>query len=432
MKSLKFFRLQTRAEVLTHYDRFAPVGVEELDLADACGRVLAAPITAPEEAPGFLRATMDGYAVRAQDTFGAGVGTPQYLDLKGEVPMGVAPTRGVGPGETLRVPTGAMLPSGADAVVMIEYTAEHPDGTLEVRRAVAPGENVLTPGEDVARGEVLFPAGRRLRPQEIGLLAALGIRRLAAYQKPRVAIISSGDEIVPLDEKPRPGQVRDSNAYLAAAQVAEWGGLPLMHGIIPDDFTALQKTLVAALDAADLILISGGSSVGVRDLTLTAIQDLPDSEILVHGVALRPGKPTILATLGHTPPKPLLGLPGHPASAAVVMEVLGRPLLLRLAGLNDPAPWGGTVDALLSRNLAGATGREDYVRVRLRREGETRWADPVLGPSGLLSPLVKSDGLVMIPLGVEGLVKGESVTVQLFGGASHEGAVVMPTLSTTL
>ena len=344
MPPLEFFRLQTRQEVLAHYDRFAPVGVEELDLAAAGGRVLAAPITAPEDVPGFLRATMDGYAVRAQDTFGASVGAPQYLEIKGEVPMGVAPTRGVGPGETLRVATGAMLPPGADAVVMIEYTAEHPDGTLEVRRAVAPGESLLTPGEDVARGEMLFPAGRRLRPQEIGLLAALGIRRLAAYKKPRVAIISSGDEIVPLDAKPRPGQVRDSNAYLAAAQVAEWGGLPLMHGIIPDDFDALRQTLAAALIAADLILISGGSSVGVRDLTLTAIQDLPDSEILVHGVALRPGKPTILAALGQTPPKPLLGLPGHPASAAVVMEVLGRPLLLRLAGASDQSPWGRTRD----------------------------------------------------------------------------------------
>jgi molybdopterin molybdotransferase len=416
MPPLEFFRLQTRQEVLALYDRFAPVGVEEVDLAAAGGRVLAAAITAPEDVPGFWRATMDGYAVRAQDTFGASVGAPQYLEIKGEVPMGVAPTRGVGGGETLRVATGAMLPEGADAVVMIEYTAEHPDGTLEVRRAVAPGENVLAPGEDVARGEPLFPAGRRLRPQEIGLLAALGIRRLAVYKNPRVVIISSGDEIVPLYEKPRPGQVRDSNAYLAAAQVAAWGGLPLMYGIIPDDFDALRNTLASALIAADLILISGGSSVGVRDLTLDAIQDLPGSEILVHGVALRPGKPTILAALGPSPPKPLMGLPGHPASAAVVMEVLGRPLLSRLAGTSIQSPWGRTVPAVLSRNLAGASGREDFVRVRLRRDETTLWADPVLGPSGLLSPLVKSDGLVMIPLGVEGLFKGEEVAVQLFGG----------------
>ncbi len=415
MGPLNFFRLQTRQEVLALYERFAPVGVEEVELAAAQGRVTAAAITAPEAVPGFLRATMDGYAVRAQDTFGASVGAPQYLEVKGEVPMGAAPERGVGPGETLRVATGAMLPGGADAVVMLEYTAEHPDGTLEVRRAVAPGENVLAPGEDVAQGEVIFPAGRRLRPQEVGLLAALGITAVTVYQRPRVAILSSGDEIVPLVGRPRPGQVRDSNAYLAAAQVAEWGGLPLMGGIVPDDFAALRAALVAALGTADLILVSGGSSVGVRDLTLDAIQALPGAEVLVHGVALRPGKPTILASLGEAGLTPLLGLPGHPASAAVVMEVLGRPLLTQLCGLTDPASWGRSVSARLSRNLAGATGREDYVRVRLRREDQIVWADPVLGPSGLLSPLVKSDGLVMIPLGVEGLFKGEEVKVQLFG-----------------
>jgi molybdopterin molybdotransferase len=281
---------------------------------------------------------------------------------------------------------------------------------------VAPGENVIAPGEDVRQGEMVCPAGARLRPQDLGLLAALGVTRLAVYRRPRVAILSSGDEIIPIDHKPAAGQVRDANAYLAAAQVQDWGGLPSIKGIIPDDFAALKDSLAAALGEADLILISGGSSVGVRDLTLEAIQALPGAQILVHGVALRPGKPTILASLGETDPKPLMGLPGHPASAAVVMEVLGRPMLQHLAGLAEPAArWGYTVTALLSRNLAGASGREDYVRVRLRPEGDTLWADPVLGPSGLLSPLVQSHGLVMIPLGVEGLFKGEEVEVRLFG-----------------
>lgn len=415
MASLEFFRLQTREEVLALYSRFSPVATEEVPLEAAAGRVVAAPVSAPEAVPAFLRATMDGYAVRAADTFGASVGAPQYLAITGEVLMGQTPAHPLGPGQALRVATGGMLPDGADAVVMVEYTAEHPDGTLEVRRAVAPGENVLLPGEDVAAGDQVVPAGTRLRPQEIGLLAALGITSLASYKKPRVAIISSGDEIVPLHTPPAPGQVRDSNAYLTAAQVEEWGGLPLLQGIIPDDFQALRAALAAAVDAADLIIVSGGSSVGVRDLTLAAIADLPGAAILVHGVALRPGKPTILAALGEKGAKPLLGLPGHPASATVVMEVLGRPLLERLAGLKPRAPWGRTLTAILSRNLAGASGREDYVRVRLRREGETLWADPVLGPSGLLSPLVKSDGLVMIPLGVEGIFKGEQVEVQLFG-----------------
>ncbi|MGB8873324.1 MAG: molybdopterin molybdotransferase MoeA, partial [Desulfobaccales bacterium] len=321
------------------------------------------------------------------------------------------------PGEAFRVPTGAMLPEGADAVVMVEYTAEHPDLTLEVRRAVAPGENLLAPGEDVPAGKLLFDAGARLRPQDLGLLAALGITRLKAYRRPRVAILSSGDEIVPVARQPGPGQVRNANAHLAAAQVREGGGLPLLLGIIPDDFGALRAALAAAINDADLVLISGGSSVGARDLTLAAIRDLPASEVLVHGVAIRPGKPTILAAVGlgsGSGARPLLGLPGHPASAAVVMEVLGRPLLAHLSGLEATPPWGRTVTAALSRNLAGASGREDYVRVRLRPEGETLWAEPVLGPSGLISPLVNSDGLVMIPLGLEGLLKGEAVEVRLF------------------
>ncbi len=417
MTALEFFRLQTRAEVLALYPRFSPVGVEEVSLDDALGRVLAEPVAAAEAAPHFQRATMDGYAVCARDTFGASVGAPQYLEIKGEVPMGAAPVRPLLPGETWRVPTGAMLPEGADAVVMVEYTAEHPDQTLEVRRAVAPGENLLAPGEDVPAGKLLFDAGARLRPQDLGLLAALGITDLKAYRRPRVAILSSGDEIVPIDRQPGPGQVRDANAHLAAAQVREGGGLPLFLGIIPDDFGALRSALAAASNDADLILISGGSSVGARDLTLAAIRDLPASEVLVHGVAIRPGKPAILAAVGLGSGggvRPLLGLPGHPASAAVVMEVLGRPLLAHLSGLKPAPPWGRTVTAALSRNLAGASGREDYVRVRLRPEGETLWAEPVLGPSGLISPLVNSDGLVMIPLGLEGLLKGEPVEVRLF------------------
>lgn len=412
MKPLTFFRLKTREEVLALYQRFVPMTGEEVGLLDAAGRILAEALAAPEDVPPFPRAAMDGYAVRAQDTFGASPGLPQYLEIKGDVAMGEAPSRAVGPGEALRLPTGGMLPSGADAVVMVEYTAEHPNQTLEVRRAVAPGENILKPGEDVRRGEVLFPAGHCLRPQDIGILAALGVISIPVRRRPLTAIISSGDEIIPVSQTPGPAHVRDSNAYLVAAQVAESGGAPLLWGVIPDDYHALKSALTGALVEADLLLISGGSSVGARDLTLQAIHDLPEAEILVHGVSIRPGKPTILAAVGG---KPLLGLPGHPASAAVVMHILGRPLLARLVGLPDLTTGrGGTVAAKLSRNLSGASGREDFVRVRLRQEDDILWADPILGPSGLLSPMIKSHGLVMIPLGVEGLNRGEPVMVQLF------------------
>ncbi len=410
--TLAFFRLKTREEVLALFPRFAPVGTEEVALTEAWGRVLARALPAPENVPAFPRAGMDGYAVRAADTFGATPGLPQYLELVGEVPMGVAPALAVGPGQAVRIATGGMLPAEADAVVMVEYAEELPDGSLEVRRPVAPGDNVLQPGEDVRQGEMLFPAGRRLRPQDLGLLAALGVERIPVFGRPRVVVISSGNEIVPVSQHPGPGRVRDANAQLTAAQVREAGGLPALWGIVPDDFGALRRALATALADADLLLISGGSSVGTRDLTLAAIQDLPGAEVLVHGVAIRPGKPTILAEVGG---KPLLGLPGHPASAAVVMHVLGRPLLARLGGIHDATPsWGGRVAARLTRNLAGASGREDFVRVRLHREGETLWADPVLGVSGLISPLVKSDGLVTIPLEVEGLRRGDVVHVELF------------------
>jgi molybdopterin molybdotransferase len=409
---MEFFRLQTRQEVLAWYPRFAAVDSEEISLEQALGRVLAEDLPAPEDVPGFPRASMDGYAVQARDTFGASPGLPQYLEIRGEVAMGVVPAGVLGPGEAWRLPTGGMLPAGADAVVMVEYTAELPDGSLEVRRPVAPGENVLAVGEDVRAGEVLFPAGRRLRAQDVGLLAALGVARLRVYRRPRVAVLSSGDEIVPLHQVPPPGKVRDANAYLVAAQVAADGGVPRLGGIAPDEYDALKTALAEARSDADLILVSGGSSVGTRDLTLAAIRDLPGTEVLVHGVAIRPGKPTILADLDG---KPLLGLPGHPASAAVVMLVLGRPLLLHLAGLSAAEePWQGVVQATLSRNLAGAGGREDFVRVRLRQEGDILRADPILGPSALLSPMVTSHGLVSIPLGVEGLFKGETVQVHLF------------------
>ncbi|MEJ5329874.1 MAG: gephyrin-like molybdotransferase Glp [Desulfobaccales bacterium] len=409
---MEFFRLKTREEVLALYSRFVPTGAEMVPLPEARGRVLARDLAAPEALPAFPRAGMDGYAVRAADTFGATPGLPQYLELVGEVAMGEAPTLRLAPGQAARLPTGGMLPAGADAVVMVEYAAELPDGTVEVRRPVAPGENVVQPGEDVRAGEVLLAARRRLRSQDLGLLAALGVTEVPVHRRPRVAVLSSGNEIVPLSASPGPGQVRDANAYLTLAQVEEAGGIPTYRGIVPDDATALGEALAAALPDADLLIISGGSSVGTRDLTLTAIQSLPQAEVLVHGVAMRPGKPTILAAAAGLP---VLGLPGHPASAAIVMQVLGRPLVAHLSGVQETSTaWGGRVLARLSRNLAGATGREDFVRVRLRREGDALWADPILGASALLSPLVKSDGLVTIPLGQEGIFQGELVPVELF------------------
>jgi len=407
-----FFQLQTIEEVLARLDRFPALAAETIPLTLAWDRVLAADIAAPADVPEFDRACMDGYAVRARDTFGASPSSPAWLTISGEVAMGQVAAQPLGPGQVQRLATGGMLPPGADAVVMVEYTQELGDQTLEVYRSVAPLENVVQRGEDVKAGTVMLAAGTRLRPQDIGLLAALGVAAVPVRHRPQVAIIATGDEIVPITAAPQPGQMRDANSYALAAQIKVYGGEPQLVGIIPDRFAAWVSTIAAALQTADLVLLSGGSSVGTRDLAIEALRSFANAEILVHGVAISPGKPTILAAIDG---KPLFGLPGHPVSAMVVMDVLVQPLIARLLGLAGPEPpWRRTVSARLSRNLASAPGREEFIRVRLRQEGETLWADPVLGKSGLISTMVKADGLIRILRHTEGLEQGEAVQVWLF------------------
>jgi molybdopterin molybdotransferase len=409
---LEFFRLKTIAEVLALYSQFTSLEVELLPLTAAWNRVLAEAVVAESDIPEFARSTMDGYAVRARDTFGAGPGSPAWLTVIGEVAMGEEARVPLAAGQVMRIATGGMLPPGADAVVMVEYTQELADQTLEIYRSVAPGENVVQRGEDVLAGAMLLPAGVRLRPQDVGLLAALGVPQVSVRRCPRVAIIGTGDEIVPLEAALTPGQMRDATSYALAAQVAAMGGEPILLGLVPDRLEPLVARMQEALQTADLVLISGGSSVGARDLAIAAIQSFPEADILVHGVAVSPGKPTILARIGK---QPLFGLPGHPVSAMVIMEVLVKPLLARLLGQTDQfQSWGRLVTATLSRNLASTPGREDFIRVRLRSEDEVLWAEPVLGKSGLISTMVKADGLIRIPLNTEGLEKGEWVEVLLF------------------
>ena len=408
----EFFRLKTIAEVLALYCQFEPLEAELLPLTAAWQRVLAEPLIAQADVPEFARSTMDGYAVRARDTFGAGPGNPAWLAISGEVAMGEEARVPLAPGQVMRIATGGMLPPGADAVVMLEYAQELADQTLEVYRSVAPGENMVQRGEDVLVGTTLLPAGRRLRPQDLGLLAALGVPEVMVRRRPRVAIIGTGDEIVPVEAPLRPGQMRDANAFALGAQVAAMGGETIHLGLVPDRLEPLVEKMTQALQSADLVLLSGGSSVGSRDLAVAAIQSFPEAAILVHGVAISPGKPTIFAKIKN---KPLFGLPGHPVSAMIIMEVLVRPLVDRLLGNAAPyQSWGRTIQATLSRNLASTPGREDFIRVHLRSEGEILWADPVLGKSGLISTMVKAQGLLRLPLNSEGLEKGEPVEVLLF------------------
>jgi molybdopterin molybdotransferase len=409
----RFFKVKTVAEVLDLIGRFERLADEEVTLTAARGRVLAAPVRAGENVPSFDRVTMDGYAVRAQDTFGATESLPGLFSLVGEVAMGERPQGHIGPGQTMRIWTGGMLPEGADAVVMVEYARVVDQNTVELARAVAPYDHVIRPGEDVKEGEVLLKQGARLRPQDVGLLAALGMGRVVVTRVPRVAVISTGDEVVPIEDRPAPGQVRDINTYSLGALIESAHALPLHLGLVRDDPGELRAVVAKGLAQADTVILSGGSSVGVRDYTVEVFSSLPDSEILVHGVSVSPGKPTILARAGK---KSLWGLPGHAVSAMIIFDLFLRPFIKRLCGEETGGERPGRfVEAVLVRNVASVHGREDYVRVRLERTGDGGlMAHPVLGKSGLISTMVKADGLIRIGLNSEGLVRGSRVRVDLF------------------
>jgi len=398
---------EARERLLQHLKAALPS--EDISVQDALGRILAADIFSPIELPAFPRSNMDGYAVRAQDTFGATDGLPAYLKVGGEVPMGEAPRTSVRPGEGVRIPTGAMIPEGADAVVMVEHTQEVDPSTIEVTRPVAPGENVVRGGEDVTRGERLLPKGHCLRPQDVGGLLGVGILTVSVVRRPRVVIIATGDEVVPPPVEPGPGQVRDINTYTIATLVLQAGGIPQPLGIVRDDYDALREAAESGITQGDALIISAGSSVSTRDMTAGVIGTLGRPGVLVHGVALKPGKPTILAVCGD---KPVFGLPGNPVSTFVTFDLFVRPALYHLAA--SAPPERGTVRARLTKNVASAFGREDYVPVRLLEQGGEVLAEPVYGKSNLIYTLIKAHGLITIPLNVGGLSAGETVEVRRF------------------
>jgi molybdopterin molybdotransferase len=412
----QFLKVKTAEEVLSIIASLPALSEEAADLDLAHGRVLSRPVEAPEPVPHFPRATMDGFAVRARDTFGASESLPALLEVSGEVLMGREPDVRVESGRAAIIATGGMLPEGADAVVMVEHTQPLDERTIEVTRPVAPGENVLQVGDDLARGREALAAGRRLRPQDLGVLAALGVKTVQVVRRPRVAVVSTGDEIVPADTASLPkGKVRDINTCVIAAQVAEAGGEVGRRAIIIDDLDRLAAFCRDALEDHDVLLLSGGSSVGSRDHTLNVLDRLPQSELLAHGVAIRPGKPTILARVGS---KCFWGLPGQPASAMIVFTAFVRPCLERLQGLR----WDSTIRranvrrAVLATNLPSVHGRADYVRVALDEKDGILVAGPVFGKSAMISTLSRADGFVVVPEHVEGFDAGSEVDVFLFAG----------------
>ena len=399
--------MRTVAETLVGFRPSRRTAVEVVALAQALGRVPAERVVAPQALPGFARSTVDGYAVRAADTYGASEGLPSYLDVTGAVAMGSAPTVEVGQGTAASMPTGGVLPTGADAVVMVEHTQEAMAGTVEVLRPVAPGEGTVRADDDVAAGGELVPEGRPLRAQDLGMLAAAGVTAVPVHARPRVAIVSTGDEVVaPETPELLAGQVRDASSVALGAIVAEAGGAADQRGIVRDDPDALRAALGAALSDSDVVVVSAGSSVGARDETATVVAGLGEPGIWCHGLALRPGKPTLLADCDGVP---VIGLPGNPRSALVVFRLVGVPLVRRVGGCTH-APPEPVVRARLERDLASAAGRLDIVQVRVR-DGV---ATPLFGASALLSILTAADGYLEVPEPATGLDAGSEVWVTLY------------------
>lgn len=383
---------------------------ERVPTAEALGRTLSRPVTAPHALPEFPRSTVDGYAVRAADTHGASPSLPAYLQVIGEVPMGAPSGIRLSPGQAALVHTGGMIPEAADAVIMLEDTQTPRPGEIEVLKALGSGHNVIAAGEDVKPGETVIEAGAVLRPQEIGGLMALGIVEVQVTRRPRLGLLSSGDEVLEPAREPGPGQVRDVNTYTLSALIRQAGGEPVPYGIVPDSLERLKEALRAAWEECDAAVVTAGSSASARDLTAEAIRSLGEPGVLVHGVAIRPGKPTILAVAGGVP---LIGLPGNPVSALVIARLFVVPLVHRLLGRAAPS-LASRITARLTVNVASEAGREDYVPVRLIVTPEGFAAEPVYGRSNLIFTLVRADGLVRIPPETTGLPAGATVDVTPF------------------
>jgi molybdopterin molybdotransferase len=407
-----FFKVKTAPEVLESLKYINPLGVQTVSITNALSRVLARDIVSSEDIPGFRRSTVDGYALDARDTFGASESLPAPLIIVGEVKMGQVPDFGIKRGQCALISTGGMLPQGADAVVMVEYAQRIEETVVEITRPVSPLENVILADDDIKEGQKILHKGTLLRAQDLGVLAGLGIEAVEVFRRPRAAIISTGEELVDITGKPEPGQVRDINSYTVGGLCTGLGVKPVYLGLAGDSFGDLKVLLEKGLTEADVILLSGGSSVGAKDMTLDLFLSFAGVELVAHGVSISPGKPTIIARKGN---KTLWGLPGHPVSAMIIFDVFLRYVFARLSGLADPGCYSRhTVEAELDRNIESANGREDYIRVKLVTEDGKLVAKPILGKSGLISTMVEADGIMKIDINTEGLYQGDTVRVSLF------------------
>lgn len=384
-----------------------------IDIDDSLGRISAGDLFASEDLPSFARSTVDGYAVKAEDTFSATETMPAYLNLSSEVFMGREAGFLLPKGAAGKIPTGGMLPEGADSVVMFEHVQSVDEKMIEVLKPVGPGENVIQRGEDVLKGALVLKKGHRMRPQDIGACAGLGITGIKVFERPTVAIISTGDEIVPAASATGAGQVRDINSYLLKGMITNAGCRAVRKGIFRDVHEEIRSVIEESVREADMVLVSGGTSVGTKDMIAGIIDGLGRPGLLFHGVSLKPGKPLIGGIINGTP---IFGLPGHPAAVSICFEIFIQPLLERLAGLEKR--YGGSLRPMLrarvTRNIASSQGREEHVRVILEERADGIWAVPVISKSGLITTLVRADGTIVIPLHQNGIEEGETVEVRLF------------------
>jgi molybdopterin molybdotransferase len=385
----------------------AALKTELVPSAQAAGRYLTEEIVSEEFLPPFTRSSMDGYAVQAKDTRGASETLPIYLKIIGEVPMGAEPQFTLDSGQAALIHTGGMLPEGADAVVILELSQKTPANELEVYKAVAAGENVIFKGEDVKPGQAVLSAGKRIRPAEIGGLLALGKMQVWVAARPRIALLSSGDEVIPPQQIPQMGQVRDVNSGMLAALIESEGGIAVSYPILPDNWEQISAVIRQAYQENDAVVISAGSSASTRDMTAEAIRQLGEPGLLVHGINIRPGKPTILAYCNG---KPVIGLPGNPVSAMVIAHFFVRPAVRWMQGgkqiLATP-----TLKARLEVNYGSQSGRDEWIPVQIERTGSDFIARPVFFKSNLIFQLAGADGLVYIPRDANGLEAGTQVEV---------------------
>lgn len=383
-----------------------------IPLEKALDRIVAIEIAAPEDLPTHPRSTMDGYAVVAADTFGASESMPCYLPIQGEIFMGEQPTQILQRGSCMRIATGGLLPEGADSVVMFEHTVPVDDNLIEIVKSVGQGANVINKGDDIQSGSPALPVGRRLLPQDLGLLAGLGITQVEVFRKILFGIISTGDEIVAYDSTPAPGKIRNINSITLAGQARRLGIEINDYGIVSDHRESFFPAIQEAVAHNDVVAFSGGSSVGTRDLGEQAVATLGSPGVLVHGVALKPGKPILIGLHDSTP---IFGLPGHPVSAMVCFDLFVAPAMRKLMGCieqsRDDEP---TVDAILGRNIASAPGRRDIVRVQLQSSEYSMKAYPVLGKSGSISTLSRAHGYIVIEEALQGLAAETKVKVHLY------------------